>query len=180
MTELATIERNDVEVTPTSWTPTGEMSFEDWCEAGTKLGQIAEAVQWWIGDWINFGATTYGEKYADALEATGYEYGSLANMASVAGEFESSRRRENLSWSHHAAVASLEPAAQESELDRAVAEGLSSKALRPSTNGGTARRDPALTSSLTFEQTFPNKALQRGTVEKLRQAATDLGFTEKS
>jgi hypothetical protein len=88
MTDVAIMERSDVEVTPTSWQPIGEMSFEEWCEAGSKLGQIAEAVQWWIGDWINYGANTYGAKYRKALNALSYEYGSLRNMASIADQFE--------------------------------------------------------------------------------------------
>lgn len=182
MTELATIDRSDVEVTATSWTPTADLSFEEWCEAGQRLGQMAEAIQWWIGDWLNYGSTTYGEKYLKALDATGYDYGSLRNMASIAGEFDLSRRRDNLSWSHHADVASLDPIQQESYLDQAEAHGWSRQQLRSalgSGSNGSTRKDPSLTSTLTFAQTFPNKALQRGTVAKLRQAAVELGFTEK-
>jgi len=47
--------------------------------------------------------------YSQALEATEYEYGTLANNKFLASKFEFSRRRENLSHAHHAEVASLEP-----------------------------------------------------------------------
>ena len=40
----------------------------------------------------------------------------------VAHKFEISRRRENLSFSHHAEVTALEPAEQDDWLDRAEAE----------------------------------------------------------
>jgi hypothetical protein len=182
MNDLATIARPDVAITETSWQPVGEMSFEEWQEAGQKLGQIARATQWWIGDWLNYGAVTYGEKYSRALEATGYEYQSLRDMASVAGEFDLSRRRDNLSWSHHREVAALEPAQQEAALDRAEREGLSSKQLRAGANGNGTRRakDPSLTMRLTFEATFSNRQLMRQSAATLREQAAELGFAEKA
>lgn len=182
MNDLATIARPDVEITETSWQPVGEMSFEDWCEAGAKLGRFGKAIQWWIGDWLNYGAVAYGEKYSRALEATGYEYQSLRDMASVAGEFEVSRRRDNLSWSHHREVAPLARAEQEAVLDRAESEGLSHKQLRAAANGNGARRakDPSLTIRLTFEATFSNRQLMRQSAATLREQAAELGFTEKA
>jgi hypothetical protein len=184
MNDLATIARPDVEITETSWQPVGEMSFEDWCEAGAKLGRFAEAVQWWIGDWLNYGAVTYGEKYSQALAATGYEYGSLRNMASVAGEFDLSRRRDNLSWSHHAEVAGLGPAEQEAVLDQAEREGWTRQQLRSAThgngNGNGRRQDPSLTMRLTFEATFSNRQLMRQSAATLREQAAELGFAEKA
>jgi hypothetical protein len=47
--------------------------------------------------------------YSQALEATEYEYGTIANDKFISSKFEFSRRRENLSHSHHAEVASMEP-----------------------------------------------------------------------
>lgn len=190
MSDVAVIERPDVEVTETSWQPTGEMSFEEWCEAGAKLGQITEAVQWWIGDWINYGAVAYGHKYEDALEATGYEYQSLRNMATIAGQFELSRRRDNLSWSHHDAVAGLESEEEQDRfLDLAVAEKWTREVLRgqvregqdesPGNGKRPASKGPVLTLKLTFEQTFENEALRRRTAQTLREHAEALGFTEK-
>jgi hypothetical protein len=72
------------------------------------LGEIGRACQWWIGDWLNYGERAYGEKYAQGMAATGYELQTLTNMAWVAARVEISRRREILSWSHHAEVAALE------------------------------------------------------------------------
>lgn len=54
-----------------------------------------------------------GEKYAQAIDVTGYEYGTLQNFGWVAGRIETSRRRDVLSWSHHAEVAALEPSEQD-------------------------------------------------------------------
>ena len=51
-------------------------------------------------------------------------------MAYVAGRYEPSRRRESLSFSHHAELAALSPADQELWLDRSEAGQLSVRALR--------------------------------------------------
>jgi N6-adenosine-specific RNA methylase IME4 len=122
-------------VLPGSATETGldlpaDLDFERWQEVGATLGRIGRACQWWIGDWLNYGERTYGETYAQAIDATGYEYGSVANMAYVAGRIELSRRRESLSWSHHQEVAPLEPAEQDKWLDRAAVENLNRNELR--------------------------------------------------
>jgi hypothetical protein len=181
MSDLATIERTDVEITETSWKPRGELSFEEWREAGRKLGQIARATQWWIGDWLNYGANAYGEKYVQAVEETGYEVQTLMDFAWVAGKIEISRRREILSWSHHKEVAGLEPDGQDAALDRAAEEGWSRQQLRSvvSGNGKPEKRGQSLTVQVTFEQTFSNKALQKTTMASLRAEAEKLGFTEK-
>ena len=51
-------------------------------------------------------------------------------MASLATEFSPSRRRDRLTWSHHAAVASLAHPAQDAWLDRAELLKLSVADLR--------------------------------------------------
>jgi N6-adenosine-specific RNA methylase IME4 len=117
-------------VTTTALTLPADLSFERWEQVGETLGRIGRAHQWWIGDWINFGERAYGEKYAQAIEDTGLDYQTTANLAWVAGKVQSSWRQETLSWSHHQEVAKLEPAEQKRWLKRAVAEGWSSKELR--------------------------------------------------
>lgn len=97
------------------------LSFDDWERVGRTLGQIERACQWWIGDWVNFGEQAYGEKYAQAVEATGLEYNTVATYAWVAREIESSTRVENLSFSHHREVAHLERPKQKAWLIKAQA-----------------------------------------------------------
>jgi hypothetical protein len=52
------------------------------------------------------------------------------NMVYVASRIDPSRRREALSWSSHAEVASLAPAEQDRWLDRAESERMSVRRLR--------------------------------------------------
>jgi hypothetical protein len=51
-------------------------------------------------------------------------------MAWVASVFETSRRREDLSWSHHKEVAGLETSAADELLEEAATTGWSMKRLR--------------------------------------------------
>lgn len=85
----------------------GEPTFDDWVGVGQYLERCEGAVQWWIGDWLNFGEgrPQWGDKYEQAISLFNREYQTLANYKSVAERIEFSLRRENLSWSHHAALA---------------------------------------------------------------------------
>lgn len=106
------------------------MTFQEWQNLGDVLQGVERSLMWWIGDWLNFGEREYGETYSQAIEATGKSYSSAANAKWVADRFEFSRRRENLSWSHHLEVASLPPDAANRMLGLAEQEGWSRKVLR--------------------------------------------------
>lgn len=97
---------------------------------GRRLGGISRCNQWWLGDWVRYGAHKWGEKYTHAAKITGYDPRSLANMASISAAFDLSRRRDDLTWSHHVAVTALADEEQDLWLDRAVTEKLSVADLR--------------------------------------------------
>lgn len=101
--------------------------FEVWEAVFKRLKNAERAVQWWIGDALRFGEGRYGEMYSQALEETDYSYQSLRNASYVAGAVELSRRRDNLSFSHHAEIASLSPEKQDYWLDKAEPEEGSKK-----------------------------------------------------
>lgn len=82
-------------------------SFEEWCQYGEWLQSAERSLMWWIGDWMRFGEHKWGEKYAQAIAATGHSYQSLADAKWVAERFEFSERSENLAWSHFRQVASI-------------------------------------------------------------------------
>lgn len=141
MTELSTLAVNPgqpvqdgghvrSEITMVSWRPDPSLSFAEWIGQGRKLGLMGRNVGWWIGDWLRFGNAVYGERYVRAARVTGYDVQTLMNMVYVASHIDPSRRREALSWSHHAEVACLSPAEQDRWLDRAEAERLSVRCLR--------------------------------------------------
>lgn len=110
--------------------PQGKLEHSDWLATGRRLGTIGRCSQWWIGDWVRYGTSRWGEKYAEAARVTGYDVASLRNMAWVASRFDSSLRNDKLTWSHHVLLAPLEPKAQSAWLQRACEERLSVADLR--------------------------------------------------
>ena len=106
-----------------------ELTFAKWNEIGELIVKVANASAWWIGDWVARGQWDFGSQYKEAIEKTGLDYGTLRNYAWVAGKFDLSRRRDKLSFAHHAVVAALSQRDQDQWLDTAERDGLSAKAL---------------------------------------------------
>jgi hypothetical protein len=112
-----------------------EITLSHWQQIGTKLAHLVNASAWAIGDWAHYGTWTYGSKYRAAIAVTGLDYGTLANYASVAGRFDFSRRREKLSFAHHAEVSALPVEEQDRWLDQAEHYGWSRQQLRDELRG---------------------------------------------
>ena len=105
------------------------MSREEWLELGRRLGERTERDRWALGDWACHGDRTYGD-LTEAAREISIGYGDLRNLATVARRVELSRRRDNLTWGHHAAVASLPPEIGDELLGRAEAEDWSREVMR--------------------------------------------------
>jgi len=121
---------NHFTLTSSSLAVQGNPSYQEWVAFGKAIQKVEGAVHWWVGDWQNYGEAAYGDKNEEAIEATGFSYSTIEHDKWIAKEFEFCRRRQNLSWSHHAEVAGLEPQQQDRLLDKAEAEGLSKRQLR--------------------------------------------------
>lgn len=100
------------------------MKFERWEALGTALRAAGKGVQFWIGDWIRYGEHEYGEKYSQAIEATGKQLSTLQGYVYVAEHIDPCRRRQldSVDFSTHAEVASLPDDDQERILAQAEAE----------------------------------------------------------
>lgn len=110
------------------------LPVEQWLGIGEALKGMERSVMWWIGDWLRYGERSYGEMYSQALDATDLSYQTLRDAKWVAESVELSRRRDNLSWSHHKEVAALDRAAQDELLDLADSEGMNRNKLRAEVN----------------------------------------------
>jgi hypothetical protein len=106
-------------LTEVSWAPRRDLRLGDWVRQGHWLGKLGRATGWWLGDWLRYGQARYGDRYRAAAAITGYDAQTLMNMAYVASRFDVSRRRENLSFSHHAELAALPVEEQAGWLERA-------------------------------------------------------------
>ncbi len=128
-----------------AWIPAQDMQHPGWVEAGHQLGRMSRVSNWWVGDWLRYGTTRWGERYVEASRITGYDVKTLRNLVYVARHFDLSRRRDKLHWSHHAELAGLEPEEQDHWLDRALGERLSVSDLRIELRSSQRRANVAAT-----------------------------------
>ncbi|WP_328973728.1 LmbU family transcriptional regulator [Streptomyces sp. NBC_00239] len=115
------------------------LSERSWEQIGTNLRELANSSVWWLADWMNYGEATYGwRRYKEAIERTGLDYQTLRNYSWVARRFEHHRRRDSLSFAHHAEVARLAPPEQEYWLRKAEQQKWSRNELRRSVRASLA------------------------------------------
>jgi hypothetical protein len=107
-----------------------DVDFETWAALGSRIAGIASSCAWCLGDWLVFGERAYGERYRTALGATSLDYQTLRNYAWVARRFPVSRRRDTLSFQHHAEVAALPEPERDLWLGRAERTQWSRNELR--------------------------------------------------
>ena len=98
------------------------LQFPRWLVIGKELLRVEAATAWWIGDWLNFGEKSYGEKYKDALSIVGLEYQTIREYGWVAASVAPAHRNDKLSWSHHRELAALD-AGQQVKWLTAAADG---------------------------------------------------------
>lgn len=85
---------------------------------------------WWIGDALLYAERAYGEKYAQLLDASDFEYSTLRNVSYVVTHVAPPVRRKELGFWHHQEIASLLQDDQKKFLKIAVDQKLSVSALR--------------------------------------------------
>jgi hypothetical protein len=107
-----------------------QISFEKWLGIGKHLSGIRSWSAWCLGDWLVYGETAFNGRYRDAIDLTSLDYQTLRNYAWVARRFSLSRRRDKLSFGHHAEVAALPEREQEYWLRKAEEYSWSVKRLR--------------------------------------------------
>ncbi|MFH9575309.1 LmbU family transcriptional regulator [Streptomyces sp. NPDC017230] len=110
-----------------------------WERIGSNLRELVNSSAWWLADWLIYGETTYGwRRYKEAIERTGLDYQTLRNYAWVARRFEHHRRRDSLSFAHHAEVTRLSPPEQDYWLRKAEQQKWSRNELRRAVRAGLA------------------------------------------
>jgi hypothetical protein len=106
------------------------MSIVAWRNLGRQIFVVSDSSAWWLGDWLIYGQAHYPDRYKRAIDETNLDYQTLRNYAWVARQFAPYRRREKLSFQHHAEVASLTQTEQDGWLSRAEMAGWSRNELR--------------------------------------------------
>lgn len=122
----------------TAWvseTPTGlafdaDTPLEVWAPLTVRLIVQSKRIEFALADAINFGELAYGDLYSQWVEETGLAKRTLQNIARVGRLIEPARRRADLSFSHHAEVASLPADEQNRLLEAAERAGMTRYELR--------------------------------------------------
>jgi hypothetical protein len=118
-----------------------DISYERLEAVGAFLASVRKTVQFAIGDLLLQVEVRFPEKFSQFAEILEMSEGGLQEYLRVAEKVPRSIRRENLSWSHHRAVASLSKVnkdgnfvsdvnSQKQWLERAETEKLSHHQLR--------------------------------------------------
>ena len=127
---LATVIPDDIYTETGLKLPAGKLPFEEYEQVGVNLQRMLRASNWWLGDWILYGDSQYGETYTQAIDFTGRGEDHLKNIVSICRSIPPEERRAVLSFSSHAAVAGLTAAVRREVLDEAEEKGLNSKQIR--------------------------------------------------
>jgi hypothetical protein len=117
------------------------LPFGAWQGIGTNLAVAASSSAWCLGDWLVYGQAAYAGRYRAAVERTGLDYQTLRNYAWVARRFGLCRRRERLSFGHHAEVAALPEPEQDFWLRKAEELGWGVMRLRREVRASLAERE---------------------------------------
>ncbi len=124
---MSKIEFKSFRLTSTKLEAIGDPTFEEWLEVGKFMHQAGKSLHFWLGDWLNLGERKWGEKYKEAIALTGFDYQTLRNDKWVARQVDLSVRKDNLSFTHHLAVAEFESDEQEELLNIAEKQKLTVK-----------------------------------------------------
>jgi hypothetical protein len=141
-----------VTISPVGLRITSELSFEEWSELATAIGQAARSIAFIVGDWLVYGQSLFGTdgfpdkrvdgtSYQLAIAATGLDLSTLQNYAYVSRSIPYSLRTERLSWEHHRLVAKLPDDGKRDWIEACVAEEeagrrMTTRRLRKSLNLG--------------------------------------------
>lgn len=106
--------------------------FEQWTESIGGFDQQLQSAPFWRGDLFNKGLEWYGDAKATSIfDPLTTNVKTWQNNASICRRVEAPRRREELSYSHHAEVAYLkDESAQDRYLQIAIDNMLSVRKLR--------------------------------------------------
>ncbi|MEU6291012.1 LmbU family transcriptional regulator [Streptomyces sp. NPDC005047] len=146
-----------------------------WERIGSNLRELVNSSAWWLADWLIYGESTYGwRRYKEAIERTGLDYQTLRNYAWVARRFEHHRRRDALSFAHHAEVTRLSPPEQDYWLRKAEQQKWSRNELRRAVRASLAVQSGAAEAPAGGEEQQEVTRLPEPAADKRRQKVTTL------
>lgn len=143
MSELALKGTTGIAVSATALTVTDpNISFEQCQDVLEHALGLGDSVRWWVGDLLLYAEARWGEEYAQLIDGLRLSEHQVRRYRVAAERVAPSRRRENLSFSHHEAVLTLEPPDQARLLNLADTTKMTLDALRDAVRDHKAFEDP--------------------------------------
>lgn len=119
------------------------LSYDEWLAKGQAYQAMAQSAMFWLGDYLAYGEDRFSERYAQAVAALGLSPHTAQNAVWVARKIPRSRRREGLSFGHHAELAGLPEPEQEEWFERIEDGGWTRADLRREMGRAKALAEPA-------------------------------------
>lgn len=94
-------------IVPTGLSIDAPLAFDDWLNAFYAADGAEQAGKWAMGDALAYGEDHFEDRYAQALSASRYQYGTLRNKVALSRRFPLAARTFPVSHSHYAVAASL-------------------------------------------------------------------------
>lgn len=161
------------------------LTKDEWLEVGSRLGRGAQGIQWFIGDWINYGVDrgyVPRDKYDVAVELTGMSKDWLYQCAWVSRSIAPEDRRAELSFTHHRQVASLRPGIERAAILKVAAEtgmttrevyDLSTEVMAPTEPE--TEDDSEIEEEIDFEETEVSRAPAVASTPPVQREVIELG-----
>jgi hypothetical protein len=126
-----------VEITDTELRMPDNIAWDDYTRLAHFIDPVSDAWQWWAADYVAKGEQVFSQLYPQAITLfKKIQPSTLKSYASVSRKVPPSRRRNDLTFSHHRAVTKLKAAEQRQMLKRAAEGNWSAKELAKQVNGG--------------------------------------------
>lgn len=118
---LAALERTG-NLTPAGLIMPADATLEEYSAVGGLLFTWGEGWRWAVGDWLIQGTQKHGEEFYQITDVLGLSIRTRQQLMRVSERIPPGPRRRvpELRWSHHRAVASLEPAEADAWLQKAI------------------------------------------------------------
>lgn len=141
--------------------------LHSWEAVGKQIFSVAESSVWWLADWLAYGEHAFQDRYLEAIKSTHLNYQTLRNYVWVARRFELSRRRDTLTFGHHAELAALDRPEQDYWLRKAEELGWSRNQLRREVRASLRERDFTITTGNTDRNEDPRTQSEASRTLKL-------------
>ncbi len=117
-------------MTPIALTAADDLTASQWLDIGRDLHAQDRTIKWLMGDWLNIGIQRFTEQLELALPQLADDPKALAKIGRVSAAFSPDQRHADLTFDHHAHVASLPAEEAQAMLQRAAQGHISARQTR--------------------------------------------------